>query len=172
VGGKDKDLVECFFSILVRSNLRGQERARLVGWLCARLSEAIPRRMSLESLIEAAVERREPANQQVEILHLAALIDQVRLELRERLPDSVSSAQLDDLVRVVLLALPLLASKRIAPIAVEPEPLSAAQRHVGNAAALWATLHLGDDFGLGSLAESSAVHDLARFAVEGRAVRE
>jgi len=172
VGGKDKDLVERFLSILVRSNLRGQERARLVGWLCARLWETVPRRLSLESLVESAVERRAPANQQVEILHLVALIDQLRLELRGRLPDSITSGQLDDLVRVVLLTLPLMASNRIAPIAVESDPQSAAQRHVGNAAALWATLHLGDDFGLGTLVDSLAVHELARYAVEGRSIRE
>ena len=75
---------------------------------------------------------------------------------------------IEDLVRVVLLTLPLIASKRISPIAVETEPQSAAHRQVGNAAALWATLHLGDDFGLGTLAESPAVHELTRFAVEGR----
>lgn len=172
VGGKDKDLVERFLAILVRSNLRGQERARLVGWLCARLHEAVPRRLSLDALIEAAVERREQANQQVESLHLAALVDQVRLMLRARLPVSITGGQLDDLVRVVLLTLPLLASKRISPIAVEQDPQIAAERHVGNAAALWATLHLGDDFGLGGLGDDPAIHDLARYAIEGRTNRE
>ena len=172
LGGKDKDLVERFLSILVRSNLRGQERARMVGWLCARLSESVPRRLSIESVIEAASERHEPANQQVEILHLVALVDQLRLDLRERLPLSVTGGQLDDLVRVVLLTLPLMASRRISPIAVEIDPQTAAERHVGNAAALWATLHLGDDFSLGSLSESPAVHELARYAVSGRTNRE
>ena len=172
VGGKDKDLVERFLSILVRSNLRGQERARMVGWLCARLSETVPRRLSIESVIEAASERHEQANQQVEVLHLVALVDQLRLDLRERLPLSVTGGQLDDLVRVVLLTLPLMASRRISPIAVETDPQTAAERHVGNAAALWATLHLGDDFALGSLSESPAVHELARFAISGRTNRE
>jgi hypothetical protein len=46
------------------------------------------------------------------------------------------------------------------------------ERHVGNAAALWATLHLGDDFALGSLQESQAVHELTRYAVDGRTNRE
>ena len=168
VGGKDQDLVERFLAILVRSNLRGQERARLVGWMCARLWEAVPRRLSLESLIESAVERRDQAHQQVESLHLAALIDRLRLELRDRLPTSVTGGQLEDLVRVVLLTLPLIASKRISAIAVEAEPLVAAERQVGNAVGLWATLHLGDDFALGNLADSPAVHELARYAVEGR----
>ena len=172
VGGKDKDVVERFFSILMRSNLRGQERARLVGWLCARFSETVPRRMSVEALIETAVERRDHAHQEIETLHLAALVDCLRLELRERLPSSVTGIQIDDLVRVVLLALPLLASKRVSPIALESGPSSvaqlAAQRLVGNAAALWATLHLGDDFGLGTLVDSPAVHKLTRYAVEDR----
>ena len=172
VGGKDKDIVERFFSILMRSNLRGQERARLVGWLCARLSETVPRRMSVESLIETAVERRDHAHQEIETLHLAALVDRLRLELRERLPTSVTGSQIDDLLRVVLLALPLLASKRISPIALENEPQRAAQRQAGNAAALWATLHLGDDFGLGTLVDSPAVHELTRYAVEGRSKNE
>ncbi len=168
VGGKDQDLVERFLAILIRSNLRSQERARLVGWICARLWEAVPRRLSLESLIETAVERRDQAHQQVEILHLAALVDRLRLELRARLPTSITGGQLEDLVRVVLLTLPLIASKRVSPIAVEPEPLSAAQQQVGNAVGMWATLHLGDDFGLGTLSESPAVLELARYAVEGR----
>jgi hypothetical protein len=168
VGGKDRDLVERFLAVLVRSNLRSHERARLVGWLCARLPEAVPRRMSLEELIESAVERRDQANRQVESMHLAALIDRLRIELRARLPASVTGGQLDDLVRVVLLTLPLIASKRVSPIAFEAEPLAVAQRQVGNAAALWATLQLGDDFSLGTLSDSLAVQELARYAVEGR----
>jgi hypothetical protein len=172
VGGKDKDLVERFLAILVRATLRAQERARLVGWMCARLSEAVPRRLSVDSLIEEAIERRDHAHQQVESLHLLALVDQLRLELRERLPTSITGGQIDDLVRVVLLTMPLLASRRISPIAVDANPIGTAQRQVGNAAALWATLHLGDDFALGGLSESPAVHELARYAVEGRAGRE
>ena len=142
------------------------------GWICARLSETVPRRMSVESLIETAVERRGQAHQEIETLHLAALVDRLRLELRERMPTSVTGIQIDDLVRVVLLALPLLASKRISQIAQEDEPQSAAERQAGNAAALWATLHLGDDFGLGTLVDSPAVHELTRYAVEGRRKRE
>lgn len=172
VGGKDKDLVERFLAILVRATLRAQERARLVGWMCARLSEAVPRRLSVDALIEEAIERRDRAHQQVESLHLLALVDQLRLELRERMPTSITGGQIDDLVRVVLLTMPLLASRRISPIAADADPIGTAQRQVGNAAALWATLHLGDDFALGGLSESPAVHELARYAVEGRAGRE
>jgi hypothetical protein len=132
--------------------------------------------MSVESLIETAVERRGQAHQEIETLHLAALVDRLRLELRERMPTSVTGIQIDDLVRVVLLALPLLASKRSSPIALENEPhlaaQLAAQRQAGNAAALWATLHLGDDFGLGTLVDSPAVHELTRYAVEGRSKSE
>jgi tetratricopeptide (TPR) repeat protein len=166
--GKDADIIERFLSILVRSNLRGQERARLVGWLCARLAESIPRRLSIEHIIESAIERRGQIHSQVESLHLAALIDQLRLELRARLPSSITGTQIDDLVRVVALTLPLIASPTIAPIAHEDDPQDAVTHQVGNAAALWATLHLGDDFGLGTLSEALAVQELTRYAVSLR----
>jgi tetratricopeptide (TPR) repeat protein len=172
VGGKEKDLVERFLSMLVRATLRAHERARLVGWMCARLFEAIPRRMSVESLIEEAIERRDHAHLQVEALHLSALVDQLRIELRERLPTSITGGQIDDLVRVVLFTLPLLASRRISPVAAEDDPIATAKREVGNAAVLWAHLYLGDDFSLGSLSDSPAVSELARYAVEGRAGRD
>jgi tetratricopeptide (TPR) repeat protein len=168
VGGKDRDIIERFLSILVRSNLRGQERARLVGWLCARMAESIPRRLSIEQIIENAIERRDETHQQVEALHLMALIDQLRIELRERLPSSITGMQIDDMVRVIALTLPLIASNTVAPIAHEDDPQDAATHQVGNALALWATLHLGDDFGLGTIGDAQAVRELARYAVSIR----
>ncbi len=172
VGGKDRDVIERFMAILIRSNLRGLERANLVGWLCARLAESIPRRLSIEQVIEAAIERRPEAHTAVETMHLAALIDQLRIELRERLPKSITGMQVDDVVRVVALTLPLIASATISPVAHENNPHEAAMQHVGEAAVLWAKLHLGDDLGLGSLGDTQSVQELARFAVSARHDRE
>jgi hypothetical protein len=168
VGGKDRDLIERFLAILIRSNLRGDERANLVGWICARLAESIPRRLSIEQVIESAIERRDDVHSEIETMHLAALIDQLRIELRERLPSSVTGMQVDDVVRVVTLTLPLIASNTISPVAHEDNPHAAAIHQVGDAAALWATLHLGDDLGLGTLGDAMAVQKLARYAVSAR----
>jgi tetratricopeptide (TPR) repeat protein len=170
VGGKDRDLVERFMAILVRSNLRAHERGQLVGWMCAHVSEALSRKMSLEQVIEAVIERR--GESQTEALHLAALIDQLRIELRDYLPPSFHLSQIDDLVRVMALAVPLLASNTIAPIAHDNNPLHVAADEGCAAAELWALHALGSDFSLQQLNRSQAVLALARFAVNGRHDRD
>jgi hypothetical protein len=53
-------------------------------------------------------------------------------------------------------------------LANEDNPHAAAIHQVGDAAALWATLHLGDDLGLGTLGDAMAVQKLARYAVSAR----
>lgn len=159
-GGKDRDLIERLLVVIARAGLPAGERAWLVAWLAARLPEALPRRMSITQLVDTAADRL-PGDHAVQALHLAALVDQLRLELRTRLPDEVTNGQVDDLALVVLLSLPLLVRRRRA---AGERDLEVSGRQAGVAAALWAMLRWGQDHGLVDLGDGEAVHDLVRFA--------
>jgi tetratricopeptide (TPR) repeat protein len=159
-GGKDRDIIERMLIVVARAGLPAGERAWLVAWLAARLPEALPRRMSIDQLVDTAADRL-PGDQARQALRLAALVDQLRIELRERLPAEVVSGQVDDLALVVLLSLPLLVRRR-RPAGERDLDTSAAQ--AGAAAALWAMLRWGQDHALSDLGAGMAVRDLVRFA--------
>ncbi len=157
-GGKDHDLAERFLSIISRGSLRGDQRAYLVGWLGARLQEALQRRLPLTRLIDEICTRRGGNAQEQAALQLNALIDCLRLEVALCLPGE-PPARLDDVVRVALLGLPLHDRHRSTRgLAVEN-----VANHAFDAMALWATLSLGRDL-LARLAGGQALLALARFA--------
>jgi tetratricopeptide (TPR) repeat protein len=157
-GGKDHDLAERFLGTVARGTLRGDQRANLVGWLCARLQESMQRRLPLPRLIEEICERRGGSDPEHAALQLTALIDCLRLELADSLTEQAPS-RIDDVVRVALLALPLHDRHRSARNLL-PENVAT---HACDALMLWSTLALGPDR-LSRLPEGQALLALARFA--------
>jgi hypothetical protein len=161
-GGKDLDLADRFLATVGRGSLRGEQRANLVGWLCARLQEAIQRRLPVSQLITELAERRGTnGDATLAELQLGALVDQLRLELGACLAPATDPAMamvspMEDLVRVALLGLPVLGRAR-GPI--DPEQ-AAAQAFA--ALSLWATLRMGPGEHFDRLADSPALLTLAR----------
>lgn len=159
-GGKDVDLAERFIASVARGSLRGEQRANLVGWLCARLQEAIQRRLPLQQLVSELAERHDGSAPGTE-LHLSALVDQLRLEfagcLAPRDPAVPTPNPVDDLVRVALLGLPV-PSRARTPI----DPEQAAGQAFA-AVSLWSTLRLQPGDQLDAMAMSPALLNLARY---------
>ena len=157
-GGKDQDLAERFLSTIARGTLRGDQRANLVGWLCARLQDAMQHRLPLTRLIDEICERRGGSDPEQAALQLTALIDCLRVELGACLAGQLPS-RIDDVVRVALLGLPLHARHRTAR-GMAPEKIAS---YANDAMVLWISLCLGPER-LIRLEEGQALLGLARFA--------
>ncbi len=163
-GGRDRDLAERFVATLTRPGLRGGQRSNLVGWLCARLGEAIHRRLPVVELLDDIARRRFGEAGGVGGMTLAALVDQLRLDLQQIIGGTTSSLPIDDLVRVALLALPLLARSRHTPRG-DGDPADHLAQQAVTAMELWGTLVLDPGHRVAEIVGSAALRELARAAL-------
>jgi hypothetical protein len=129
LGGVDGELVEGAMELFARPHLALLRRAHLAAWLAVRVGPAFAARLPLETLLER-IRRQHPAA----VLALPAALEQLRVALTASLgPDS---GPRDTAVRIVLLALPLLAESPL------PVP-SRAAAHALLALRSWAERGLG-----------------------------
>lgn len=120
--GEDREIVERLLNLLTHARVHPQHRAYLVGWLSARLKDALSKRLPLTELIGGIIRTRfndHPSKAGQAFLHQVERLRQMLFlqiaagQLTEFEIESASPAHLhaiDALIRIVLLCLPFVGS--------------------------------------------------------------